>query len=785
MGNICNEKKEAIIDINEISFSTLKKINLQKECVVKIIKDDKPFGTGFICKIPYNKDKDLLPVLITNNHVLNINDIKIGKQIKILLSEKDEKILKIDESRITYTSEENIYDTTIIEIKEQDNINLDYNLIEIDDNVYIKDELKKNYINKEIYMIHYPQGNEISLSYNKLTAIDSSNNKIQHKCGTKEGSSGAPIFNSRNNKLIAIHTGHNVHFFSKINIGIIITEPINEFILTKKISKNKNTIINNDKNEINNNINEIDNKSKNNNSEKDNKVELKNIANKDNEDNKDNQKIVEKGTNINHNKSDNKNKKNEIVVKINVTKNNLYKDIFFLNDDISNNKKDSKIDNQDTFVKNLNETNTNIYLNGNQIPFEKYFIPEIEGVYSIKIEFFIQITDCIGMFKNCSQIKNIDFITFNTEHANSMKNMFLGCTYLESLNLNCFNTENVTDMSCMFSGCHSLKNINLSSFNTKNVIYMNSMFSICPYLTSLNLSMFKTDKVIDMNRMFCLASRLVHIDLSSFNTENVTNMESMFEMERPWLYQNIVETFDQFESKLQNLDLTSFNTKNVKNMKRMFKKCDHLVYIKFSSDFNTENVNDMSEMFNECKAIRKLDISCFNTKNVINMKDMFKNCYNLINLNFSFNAENVTNMEGMFNSCQRLKNFNLSISKIKNVINISWMFSNCITLSQLDLSGFDTKNVQSMEGLFYGCKNLKNINLSSFITKNVTNIDSMFEGCNHLEDLNLSNFEFEKSFEANNFLKNCNNLKNIELKQSFYNKIKNQLTNSNINIEIK
>ena len=47
-----------------------------KKYVCKIYQTEKT-GTGFMCKIPYQNQ--LLPVLITNNHILNEEKIKIGK----------------------------------------------------------------------------------------------------------------------------------------------------------------------------------------------------------------------------------------------------------------------------------------------------------------------------------------------------------------------------------------------------------------------------------------------------------------------------------------------------------------------------------------------------------------------------------------------------------------------------------------------------------------------------------------------------------------------------------
>ena len=41
-------------------------------------------GTGFFCKIPFNNNKNIIKVLLTNNHVLNEESLKIGKIIHII-----------------------------------------------------------------------------------------------------------------------------------------------------------------------------------------------------------------------------------------------------------------------------------------------------------------------------------------------------------------------------------------------------------------------------------------------------------------------------------------------------------------------------------------------------------------------------------------------------------------------------------------------------------------------------------------------------------------------------
>ena len=183
-------------------------INQMKNNIVKIILNDGSKGTGFFCKIPYINNKEL-KVLITNNHVIDLNMDKI-----IISINNDNEIKEIElNNRIKYTNKE--YDITIIEIKEEDNIN---NYLEIDKNIMKKD---KNiiYINNSIYILQYPRGKSIGVSYGILKGIyEDKKNNFNHVCSTEEGSSGSPIINLINNKVIGIHKESNNNY----NIGLFI-----------------------------------------------------------------------------------------------------------------------------------------------------------------------------------------------------------------------------------------------------------------------------------------------------------------------------------------------------------------------------------------------------------------------------------------------------------------------------------------------------------------------------------------------------------------------------------
>ena len=103
--------KEIITSPRPISLKETEKIVEQMKNNIICRINDK--GTGFFVKIPY-KSK-LLPVLITTNHIINIDDIKNEKNISLYLNnDKIIKTIKLDNNRLIYTNEK--LDTTIIEI---------------------------------------------------------------------------------------------------------------------------------------------------------------------------------------------------------------------------------------------------------------------------------------------------------------------------------------------------------------------------------------------------------------------------------------------------------------------------------------------------------------------------------------------------------------------------------------------------------------------------------------------------------------------------------------------
>ena len=138
------------------------------------------------------------------------------------------------------------------------------------------------------------------------------------------------------------------------------------------------------------------------------------------------------------------------------------------------------------------------------------------------------INNCENMFRECSDIIEIDMSNFDTSQITMMLYMFYGCSSLKFLNLSNFNTSQVVSMHSMFYGCSSLISLNLSSFNTSLVTTMAHMFHGCSSLISLNLSNFDTSLVLYMSYMFYNCSSLISLNLSNFKNSKVESMYGLF-----------------------------------------------------------------------------------------------------------------------------------------------------------------------------------------------------------------------------------------------------------------
>ncbi|ECB9470979.1 BspA family leucine-rich repeat surface protein [Listeria monocytogenes] len=261
-----------------------------------------------------------------------------------------------------------------------------------------------------------------------------------------------------------------------------------------------------------------------------------------------------------------------------------------------------------------------------------------------------------GMFKNCSNLMEVDLSGLDTSAVTTMWDMFNSCRELEELDVSHFDTSSVTNMSYMFYDNRNLEVLDVSNLDTSSVTNMYAMFEDCTSLEELDVSNFDTSSVTDMYRVFNGCEKLKKLDVSNFDTSSATAMVQMF--------RNC--------SALEKLDVSNFNTSLVTDMRAMFAGCTSLEVLDVSN-FDTSSVTNMAAMFSDNEKVEKLDLSTFDTSSVTNMGTMFKNCTALKSL-YLDNFTHAASSTDMFTGTTSLSYLFVShnVSNFNGLENTNW-----------------------------------------------------------------------------------------------------------------
>ncbi|EPV1961968.1 BspA family leucine-rich repeat surface protein [Listeria monocytogenes] len=233
-----------------------------------------------------------------------------------------------------------------------------------------------------------------------------------------------------------------------------------------------------------------------------------------------------------------------------------------------------------------------------------------------------------GMFKNCSNLMEVDLSGLDTSAVTTMWDMFNSCRALEELDVSHFDTSSVTNMSYMFYDNRNLEVLDVSNLDTSSVTNMYAMFEDCTSLEELDVSNFDTSSVTDMYRVFNGCEKLKKLDVSNFDTSSATAMVQMF--------RNC--------SALEKLDVSNFNTSSVTNMAAMFSDNEKLEKLDLST-FDTSSVTNMGTMFKNCTALKSLFLDNFT--HAASSTDMFTGT---TSLTYLFVSHNVSNFNGLENT---------------------------------------------------------------------------------------------------------------------------------------
>ena len=324
--------------------------------------------------------------------------------------------------------------------------------------------------------------------------------------------------------------------------------------------------------------------------------------------------------------------KNEINMLIKIYKEDINREIYFLNKEYMECKDNNLIENNDNNIEELNEINTELYINEKLIKYKKYFKPEKEGEYKIKLKFNFNLTDCSYMFTNCENIIKIDF-SLNSYFVKTMKKMFYGCINLKEVNLLTFDITNVTDLSYMFSKCENIVNLDLSSFNNINIIDINYMFYCCKNLCTLDFSNFKFKNSLNLETIFYNCDKLKNLNLSYIDIKKFNNSKNNF-------YTHTTNILNSNLSK-RNKDLLLFclynvnNNYDIKNVIEIKNIETNIPFLSFISQYDYSDINSNFILVSN-------DILLILTKNIYDDEGITTNSlyFPQINEKIEYNANN-------------------------------------------------------------------------------------------------------------------------------------------------
>ena len=197
------------------------------------------------------------------------------------------------------------------------------------------------------------------------------------------------------------------------------------------------------------------------------------------------------------------------------------------------------------------------------------------------------------------------------EYLKNMSYMFCSCnfksiTFKEVKMRNKLNLSHVTDISNMFKDCSNLHEVDLEWFGVMKLKNMEALFSGCKELTNiLNIGKLNTSLVTNFDRIFNLCKNLKN----SEDLEPISNFKTGHG-------ESFVEMFKGCSSLVPLPNISNWDMKNAKDLRGMFKNCKNLTVLPDISEWNVENVESMEEMFSGCERLRLKSLHDFKKWNL-------------------------------------------------------------------------------------------------------------------------------------------------------------------------
>ena len=393
------------------------------------------------------------------------------------------------------------------------------------------------------------------------------------------------------------------------------------------------------------------------------------------------------------------------------------------------------------------------------------------------------------MFRNCSNLKELDLSSFDTSQVTNMHNMFNNASSLTTIYVgDGWSVDNVieTDRFEMFTGCTALVGSQGSAFATYGVGSPHTLYAHIDggtanpgYLSEKAATLLAgSDFKSAMQTLLNNNTSVSNVIFGRYNdyagtvgdwSTSTTYMDadgSIMDI-KAFVSGNTVYILSESNAKMYaNADCTGMFDLGETGQSI----ATQLISVDMSG-VDTSRVTDMTNMFCDAQGLTTLNVSGWDTGNVTSMRGLFaRTALTSLDLRH-FDTSRVTDMASVFHESKQLSSLDISTWDTSNALDMHYMFYMCESLTSLNLSHFDTSKVGSqlldasnygtMQNMFQGCAGLTSINLSGWDTSHIINMNAMFLDCSSLTELDLSSFDTGKVQEIHGMFKNCSNLETI------------------------
>ena len=133
----------------------------------------------------------------------------------------------------------------------------------------------------------------------------------------------------------------------------------------------------------------------------------------------------------------------------------------------------------------------------------------------VKLVWLSTFSQCNYLFKDCSNIIEIDFSQFSFSNGLYGYQMFYKCTSLTSVNFRSSETIKIYNLIRMFSYCESLSSLDITKFDVSSITDTQEMFRGCRSLISIDLSNFSHSNFENGQYMFYDCPNLIYVNLKA------------------------------------------------------------------------------------------------------------------------------------------------------------------------------------------------------------------------------------------------------------------------------